>query len=773
MDTGNKAPSGLVLESGMIVASRYEIQERLGAGGMGMVYLAKDKDLDGETIALKLLLPHLALDETAFRRFRNEVLVARTLTHPNIVRTHDIGKTEVGYSYISMEYVDGISLKDKLFTTTAQAVLSFEEAIKILFQIINGISYAHGKGIIHRDLKPANVLIDSHGEVKLADFGTARFVNIDTALTQTGQMMGTPDYMSPEQIKGEELTPACDIYALGIMSYELVMGRKPFTADSAVALAFKHVNDPLPKFANPAKGIPKWFEDFVLKATAKKLEDRFSSMAEMSTILLKHYPTLGTGSQGTIFSLDVTSLQAAVGANNKQGRTDDFKLGTSGSSKTENDHWNFGDSSRPVVFFEEHAGNFSFLKWFLIFLLVLGVGHKLSLKTSGAYKQFVANNLPLLLKISGETQEPEKIENQTVKNEQEDRENYTKELDSFLENNSKEEKSDLNKKQDISAISSSTAMPTLVSTTVLSEETTVTTTSIKVITTLAIKEEPIVIPISQLSFSGYLMFREGEKTILDSHVSSKQLALLSWMAKLDIKGGAAKDLLPEIDQLKSVFSINVVDLNNSNTIATLSPLSAQLISRESRKLLVTGNLQEFAKKNPIAGNYRLDLIKSGELVLSSTLSIVGDFDSTKPEIPNNTVPNTLPLAKGHEERISSDSAVINPPLTPQEIPTPSVATETYRGVFNFTDKVGSIDEKRNFTLEIAVSNDKVTGKATIAGFEDFSVEGKVLARGMELELRNSSYGIRLTSGLRSDRIRGLYSFPAFQKKGNWEVSSAK
>ena len=102
MDTSNKAPNGLVFESGMIVASRYEIRERLGAGGMGMVYLAKDKDLDGETIALKLLLPHLALDETAFRRFRNEVLVARTLTHPNIVRTHDIGKTEVGYSYISM-----------------------------------------------------------------------------------------------------------------------------------------------------------------------------------------------------------------------------------------------------------------------------------------------------------------------------------------------------------------------------------------------------------------------------------------------------------------------------------------------------------------------------------------------------------------------------------------------------------------------------------------------------------------------------------------------
>ncbi|MBP9838498.1 MAG: serine/threonine protein kinase, partial [Proteobacteria bacterium] len=239
MDNTDKVFTGSNFDEGVIIATRYQLCERLGAGGMGMVFRAVDRDLEGEIVALKLLLPHLALDENVFRRFRNEVLVARSLTHPNIVRTHDIGRAEGGYSYISMEFVDGFSLKDKIneVSATEKKIFDFEDALKVLYQIVNGVCYAHGKGIIHRDLKPANVLLNKRGEVKLADFGTARMVGMDTSITQTGQVIGTPDYMSPEQIRGENLDTSCDIYSLGILAYELVTGNRPFHADSAVALA--------------------------------------------------------------------------------------------------------------------------------------------------------------------------------------------------------------------------------------------------------------------------------------------------------------------------------------------------------------------------------------------------------------------------------------------------------------------------------------------------------------------------------------------------------
>ena len=233
---GSLQSTGFNVSPGDLIAGRYELHERLGAGGMGMVFRATDRELDGEVVAIKLLLPHLAQDENVFRRFRNEVLVARSLTHPNIVRTHDIGKTAQNYSYISMEFVDGVSLRDRLHAAVEEngrggkvlPPLAFEEALSFLYQIICGVSYAHGRGVIHRDLKPANVMISKTNEVKLADFGTARMVGADTRLTQTGQVIGTPDYMSPEQIRGEELDTSCDIYALGILAYELVSGKRPF-----------------------------------------------------------------------------------------------------------------------------------------------------------------------------------------------------------------------------------------------------------------------------------------------------------------------------------------------------------------------------------------------------------------------------------------------------------------------------------------------------------------------------------------------------------------
>ncbi|MCC6933135.1 MAG: protein kinase [Deltaproteobacteria bacterium] len=282
----------LKLTAGSVIAGRYEVVSKIGAGGMGMVYKVIDRKLNEQVVALKLLNPFLSQNETVLKRFMNEVLVARSLSHPNIIRIHDIGNTEDGITYISMEYVEGQSLSDIIAPSgddqTQGQALDFDEALGFLFQILNGVAYAHEKGIIHRDLKPANVLISKTGEVKLADFGTARVLNEQSGLTQDGQAIGTPDYMSPEQIRGEAVDKRSDIYALGVIAYQLVTGKKPFCADTPVAVAFKHVHDPFPFFAGA--NIPKWFEQVVHKACAKKKEERFPDAEQFAYALAQQVP---------------------------------------------------------------------------------------------------------------------------------------------------------------------------------------------------------------------------------------------------------------------------------------------------------------------------------------------------------------------------------------------------------------------------------------------------------------------------------------------------
>jgi serine/threonine protein kinase len=304
------------VEPGSIIAGRYEVICSLGSGGVGGVFRVKDTELAGEEVALKLLHAHLAKDENIFKRFRNEVLVARSLTHPNIVRTHDFGRAEQGFSYISMEIVDGCNLKDKISETIKEKGLppfSFEEALAVLFQIVNGSAYAHDKGVVHRDLKPANVLLGPDGEIKLADFGTARIVGLETSLTQTGQAIGTPDYMSPEQIRGEVPDARCDIYSLGIIAYELVTGVKPFNAETSVAMAFKHINEPMPDVTEHSEA-PAWFRDIVFKCGAKDRESRFDSAKELLIALSAGMPELSTstGAYNIGHTLETTAGYAAT-----------------------------------------------------------------------------------------------------------------------------------------------------------------------------------------------------------------------------------------------------------------------------------------------------------------------------------------------------------------------------------------------------------------------------------------------------------------------------
>ncbi len=270
----------LGLGAGTLINGRYDVTRKLGAGGMSAVFQVVDRALSNDVIALKLFEPRLTDDKTLLDRFRNEVLITRKLTHPNIVRTYDFGEAEKRYYFMTMEYIRGVTL-EKLIESQLQGGLSFNEALKILSEILKGVAAAHKMGVIHRDLKPANVLISESGEVKITDFGLARTFEITQRFTQAGECVGTPYYMAPEQIQEQETDERVDLYAIGIIAYELVTGEVPFAEKSWFNLANKIIKEPLPDLAEKVRKIPEWYTEFVKKATAKEKENRFRSADEM------------------------------------------------------------------------------------------------------------------------------------------------------------------------------------------------------------------------------------------------------------------------------------------------------------------------------------------------------------------------------------------------------------------------------------------------------------------------------------------------------------
>ncbi len=273
---------------GTTVSSRYEVETILGAGGMGQVVKAVDHTLDNERVALKMLYTHLVKDSVTFARFRNEVLVTRQLSHPNIVKIFDFGKASDEVYFISMEYVAGQSL-GRMIADSRRKPIPFQEMLRILIAVGHGVAHAHSKGIVHRDLKPDNILVGQNGDVKVTDFGLARTVHVDKGFTNTGEAVGTPYYMAPEQVRGDEVDGRCDIYALGIIMYELATGRRPFDDESWFNLAAMHLREPLPAFASKENGIPRWYEKLAQRAAAKKEEDRFETVDEFVAELEKHH----------------------------------------------------------------------------------------------------------------------------------------------------------------------------------------------------------------------------------------------------------------------------------------------------------------------------------------------------------------------------------------------------------------------------------------------------------------------------------------------------
>jgi serine/threonine protein kinase len=269
------------LATGSIFAERYEVIEELGKGGMGKVYKVFDKKIK-EKVALKLLKPEIASDEETIERFRNELKYARKIAHRNVCRMFDLGE-EQGTHYITMEYVSGEDLKSELIR---MGPLSAGKAISIAKQVCEGLAEAHRLGVVHRDLKPQNIMIDRKGNAKIMDFGIARSLR-GKGITAAGVMIGTPEYMSPEQVEGKEADQRADIYSLGIILYEMLTGRVPFEGDTPFSVAYKQKNEAPsdPKKFNPQ--IPDGLCQLVLRCMEKEREKRYQSAEEISSELSK------------------------------------------------------------------------------------------------------------------------------------------------------------------------------------------------------------------------------------------------------------------------------------------------------------------------------------------------------------------------------------------------------------------------------------------------------------------------------------------------------
>jgi serine/threonine protein kinase/Tfp pilus assembly protein PilF len=282
------AGSSQALQPGHVLGGRYEILELLGQGGMGAVYKARDREVD-RLVALKVIRPELAGHPDVLRRFKQELILARQVTHKNVIRIFDLGEAE-GAKFISMEYIDGRDLKS---IHAERGKLQPEEAAEIIEQVCLALDAAHAEGVIHRDLKPQNIMVDKHGRVVVMDFGIARSKEL-SGLTQTGDLVGTPEYMSPEQAKGEEIDSRSDLFSLGIILYELLTGISPYEATTPVVALLKRTQERAvpPDKLDPA--IPKFMNDIVVRCLEIDPQRRYASAQEiLQDLEARHGPRRG------------------------------------------------------------------------------------------------------------------------------------------------------------------------------------------------------------------------------------------------------------------------------------------------------------------------------------------------------------------------------------------------------------------------------------------------------------------------------------------------
>jgi serine/threonine-protein kinase len=254
------------------------IEDLLGQGGMARVYRGRQEHLDRD-VAIKVLPPYYAADPAFIERFKLEARAMAMLSHPHIVTVHDAGEDN-GQLYIIMEYISGGTLKQRM-----AAAMPLKDVTRVVHEVASALSYAHSMGIVHRDVKPVNVLMDGSGRAVLSDFGIAKVLETSAALTHAGAGVGTPEYMSPEQCRGAPVDARADIYALGVMLYEMLTGRTPFQADNYTALAHSHIYEPVPPPSRLNPRISPAVQSVILKALEKDPADRFQKATELAGAL--------------------------------------------------------------------------------------------------------------------------------------------------------------------------------------------------------------------------------------------------------------------------------------------------------------------------------------------------------------------------------------------------------------------------------------------------------------------------------------------------------
>jgi serine/threonine protein kinase len=300
---------------GKVIADRYQIMSKLGKGGMGIVYLAKHQMMD-RLVAVKMLQAELSHDELSVKRFVQEAKAASALNHPHIISLYDFGILPTGQPYLAMEYLEGVPLLDLI---RKRGPISPQRAVKIFGEAADGLHHAHIAGIVHRDLKPSNIILVNHDNdpdfVKIVDFGLAKLMpwsgKESQHLTKTGEVFGSPIYMSPEQCMGKQLLPTSDIYSLGVTLFESLTGRPPFRGQNSIQTASKHMSEQPPIFEEvvPGLGVPPALEAVVLRALAKNPDDRFQNMAEMKDAMERAlYAEPDLNSQPPLISQEMRSF---------------------------------------------------------------------------------------------------------------------------------------------------------------------------------------------------------------------------------------------------------------------------------------------------------------------------------------------------------------------------------------------------------------------------------------------------------------------------------